>query len=397
MRYLILGRGELDADERTVARGIGRVAVPDGTAIDVYADDGRGLVYGSYRRGIWDQLHGPLHFLHDAGTVVNLTLHGDPVLLDEDYARYLESFGFALVRPGIDAPDPLRLCTGAPGECPAGGEPAQDTTHTCDGVLGLAPGAELYWLVCSSFVPADEEAVSRGSAASDSSGSDGGGDFSRWGRSGGRHPDESGEESSWTTDSFDPGSNTTGQESDSFDQQPADARNRYNLECAVGRPLTYRAGGSAFLVGTQHYVGAEQYVRAQDDYFTGGIRTIGYGTVAVSGVPREQRAHVRAAVRRFCGMGVEFSTDSTVSTDLEYSELTLSGSADLAGSGGGSGADDHREADEAGSGESGTAVLRASTEGGGGADDLSPMSSAPDEWLAALDPFAQDRDASAGS
>ncbi|MFF4369347.1 hypothetical protein [Streptomyces sp. NPDC001594] len=160
MSYVFVGIGGIEADGWATSHGNERVALPPGTSIAFYADDGDGVLYCSGGHDVVDQLWGPLAFADAEGAVPNLALHGDPAIGEAWISGGTESEDHVLIRPGVGpVPDVLRLCTGAVGECPTTqAEVDAGMTHECQGVLALFAGTDLYWMACTAFIETERPA-----------------------------------------------------------------------------------------------------------------------------------------------------------------------------------------------------------------------------------------------
>lgn len=176
MRYLILGRGDTNVDGWATTQGTARIAVPAGTTIDLYDDRGQGVVYSPTGMELWGQLEGPSPLPDAQGMVDNLALYGDQALDGDRLAARLAADGCVLIRPGTDGmPDPIRLCTGAAGQCPTTPEEAAaGRTHLCEGALAMFAGLELGWATSAVFYAVDwplSEATGSEGSEDDASGS----------------------------------------------------------------------------------------------------------------------------------------------------------------------------------------------------------------------------------
>ncbi|MFE5540354.1 hypothetical protein ACFQ78_32030 [Streptomyces sp. NPDC056519] len=149
MPYVLLGQTSAVTDPRLPAT----VVIPEGTALHYMTSGGR-VTIGPGEPGVWGQMQG-LQWFRAGQAVSNLALRG--VL--EDAGECEGQFGdWTLVLPGEDGyDDPLVLCRDTDGSCdPAEGAGA---THTCDGVLGLHRGEDLYWMACDEIMYVDRQAL----------------------------------------------------------------------------------------------------------------------------------------------------------------------------------------------------------------------------------------------
>lgn len=138
------------------------VAIPPGTVIEVHPRD-EGRVYGP-DEPLWDELGDPwTTFTCESPACNDLALRGDASFHDPDLLAPMSQF--TLMRPGFHLlPDPLPLCDGAPGECPATREDIEEgLEHECGGLLGFLTrygiSGAVYLVIAGSFTKADRSAA----------------------------------------------------------------------------------------------------------------------------------------------------------------------------------------------------------------------------------------------
>lgn len=282
MGFILLGHGGLDVDPRVTPKEMEYVAIPQGTTIQFYADSGQGLVYGSYRLDIWEQLQAPWPALDSSRVTYNLSLYNARELWDEELQNDPQFGGHTLVRAGVDGvPDPLRMCTGTPSTCPTDPRAvAKGAKHTCDGILGTYAG-DLYWLACTSFMRADASVTNAA-------------------MSGLQDNVRMGEDPDWVP-------------SDADLEQVATVNGRNVKDAGDGAILDYQLGGFLFLIGDGHDGQHSAYARFQGDatagkltVHKGGILS-GAGSLDVEDVAPAKQGVVEAAVAAFSEKEVIFA------------------------------------------------------------------------------------------
>jgi hypothetical protein len=281
MGFILLGHGGLDVDPEVTPKEMEYVAIPQGTTLQFYADSGQGLVYGSYRLDIWEQLQAPWPTLDSSRVTYNLTLHSAGELWDEELKNNPQFGGHTLVRAGISGvPDPLRMCTGTPASCPTDPRAvAKGATHTCDGILGTYRG-DLYWLACTSFLHSDASVTNAA-------------------LQGLQDNVRMGEDPEWK-----PG--------DSDLEQVAAVNGRNVKDAGDGTILDYQLGGLLFLIGDGHDGQHSAYARFQRNAMVGTLTVhkggilSGAGSLQVENVPPAQQGVVEAAVAAFSEKEVVF-------------------------------------------------------------------------------------------
>ncbi|MEV6681958.1 hypothetical protein AB0N09_34555 [Streptomyces erythrochromogenes] len=272
MGYVLLGHGGMDVRADELPPDMGIIAIPQGTTIQFFSDAGQGLLYGSPDLDMWEQFVPHLTPLDSTCVTYNLTLGSAWDLWDRELRNDPTFGGHELIRPGIgDIPDPIRLCTGTPGTCPTRpAQVAEGFTHTCDGILGLLQGADLFWVACTTLDHADETvlvAARQGTPRCVLLGAD---------------PDR-------TPDLAAPAREAVRQ------------INALNVERADPfEPYTYVVAGDVLFIGPGHTREGRAYIGAHDDFHAELCAVTGWddGTVTIQfvGVPPEWYRLIRSAV-----------------------------------------------------------------------------------------------------
>ncbi|MFE5537952.1 hypothetical protein ACFQ78_19695 [Streptomyces sp. NPDC056519] len=282
MGYVLLGHGGLVVDPAVLAPTPEWVAIPRQTTIRFYSDIGQGLLIGTDQFDGWEALQTFGEPLDSGSVTYNMTLTS----MWEAWEGLLRNGprfgGHTLVMPGINAPDPVRMCAGTPGTCPV--TPRQvlesDARHHCDGILGQCSG-DLYWVACTTIAGADPavvEALLAGTKKNVALG---------------RSPE-------WTPNAL--------------HHHVVDEANRAVLEHAAdGEVLGFVLGGSTLVIGSGHSRDCLAYAENAIDAAAGQILVhrdgapAGSGRLVVRGLPADRLDLAGAALARVSGLPVRFA------------------------------------------------------------------------------------------
>ncbi|MFF3159427.1 putative adhesin [Streptomyces sp. NPDC057910] len=149
MGYLLLGHGGFTPDPNLMPPGMEIVGIPRGTTIQFYVEAGQRLSFEpDDLRACWQMAKAPWPPLDHQNVTYNLVLSNAFEKWSEKFKKTTTCDGYTLIRAGIEAADPILLCTGTPETCPTRPEEVEEgKTHTCDGILGQYNG-EMHWLSC---------------------------------------------------------------------------------------------------------------------------------------------------------------------------------------------------------------------------------------------------------
>jgi hypothetical protein len=300
MGVVLLGHGSLDVNPLVISPDMETVAIPQGVTIQFYCDTNQSLAYSSHQLDIWEQLQAPWPPLDSSHVTYNLVLENAVNNWKDELANDPQFGGNRVILPGLNAPDPLCMCTGNPDTCPTKPEQvANGMTHNCDGILGHLQG-DLYWIACTTVVfPREKpEAQPEQTAAIVASQPE---------RAAANAVIEGkprtvflGDDPDWVPDEV--------------DQQTIARINGVNVQNAGdGAVLEYDLGGFAFLIGDGHNIPHVKYAaRNHQDQFTGQVKVCAGKAVTparlqISGVPPYKQGIVQAAVSLFSDAVVVFT------------------------------------------------------------------------------------------
>jgi hypothetical protein len=162
MGYVIWGHGGLDPSDTAKME---TVALSAGTTLQFYADAGQGLIQNRKLLASFAELPAPWPPISDTGVTYNLGLapfsDKELEILDGENAGW---DGHTLLTVGKNLGAKPQLCTGDESTCPkdprmVAGTVSGPRAHTCDGILGVYAGQELFWVACTSIDGFSDEAM----------------------------------------------------------------------------------------------------------------------------------------------------------------------------------------------------------------------------------------------